>query len=420
MTRRVPRLRRALAQARRLATGLLLPLVSTTGCVADGGEGADVGQGGSTGDTTGAATARLGDPVPGLSDAERGRFLLGRALFERLATPEEGLGPLYNAQRCSDCHDAPAVGGGGDRVPVRKVSRFADGRCSLLRDRGGDNLQQRVSPALAARGFGAETDPAEATGGAWVIAPPLFGPGLLAAVSAADLEAAADPDDRDGDGIRGRLARLDDGSPAPFGRKGDAVSVRDFVEQALLFELGFTSPRFPDEEAHNGVPLPADVDPMPDPEMTERAVTLLTDYVRYLAPPAPAVVTGPAADTVARGEAVFTSVGCVGCHTPTLRTGSAPEAVLADVEIHPWSDLLLHDLGYGDGDLCTPRARPGEYRTAPLWGLRHRSRYLHDGSATTVGDAVRRHGGEAAAAVGAFQALSEADRRALVRFLMSL
>ena len=209
----------------------------------------------------------LGDPVAGLDSGQRGRFLLGRALFERLATADEGLGPLYNAERCSDCHDQPVVGGGGTRVRVVKATRFADGRCDLLVAAGGDNIQRRATDLLVAHGMGPEEVPAAATATSRVTAPPLFGLGLLEAVPDDVLLEWADPDDRDGDGISGRLPRLADGRTARFGRKGDASTVRDFVMTALRFELGFTVPGHTAEEPVNGVPIPPGADPMPDPEI---------------------------------------------------------------------------------------------------------------------------------------------------------
>lgn len=359
----------------------------------------------------------LGDPVQGLSDAGRGRFLLGRALFDRIAIPEEGLGPLFNADRCSSCHDGPVSGGDGVAIPVLKASRFVDGSCSTLREEGGDNLQQRATPAALRLGMGPEPVPGQATATVYVVAPQLFGLGLLEAVPEAEILSRADPDDANGDGISGRPALVPDGRLARFGRKGDAVSVQDFVEQALLFELGLTTPRFPLEEGHVGAAMPTGADPSPEPELTSDAVALLTDFVRYLAPPAP---SGSADTDVEAGAALFQTIGCAACHTPSLGTGAAPEAALSHVAIEPYSDLLLHDLGFGPGDVCTPAAAPGEYRTAPLWGLAHRRAFLHDGRAATVHDAVAAHAGEAQGARDAYLALQLPDRQRILAFLSGL
>ncbi len=365
-------------------------------------------------------TVAPGEETPGLTDAERGRFLLGRALFERLATADEGLGPLYNAERCSSCHDSPAVGGGGTQVLVLKATRFADGRCDGLRAVGGDNIQLRATDLLIAHGMGPEQVPAEATDSVYVVAPPLFGMGLIQAVPDEVLEALADPDDLDGDGISGRLPRLADGRTARFGRKGDAADVAGFIDTALRFELGLTTPDNPVEETRNGVPIPEAADPMPEPEMDAQGMGLLTDYVRFLGVPAMEQPTGAEAADVARGEGLFDEVGCAGCHVAELRTGESPTEALRFKVLRLYSDLLVHDLGEADGDVCGAGVAPGEYRTTPLWGLRHRDRYMHDGLSTDLAASISRHGGEAAASRDAFDALPPEGRAALLRFLSSL
>ena len=364
----------------------------------------------------------LGESLAGLSTGERGRFLIGRALFERLATADEGLGPLYNGERCVDCHDQPVTGGSGvQRVRVLKATRFEDGHCDLLQAVGGDNIQRQATDLLKAHGMGPEEVPGEATATALMTGPPLLGLGLLEAVPEAVLEEWADPDDRDGDGISGRLARLPDGRAARFGRKGDAATVEGFVDTALRFELGFTTHLHPREEPRNGTPVPPEADPMADPEIDAPTLGQITDFVRFLAPPAPEQeLSGAARDTVEHGEALFGQIGCISCHRPELRTGESRTAAISQRTLRPYSDMLLHDLGEELADVCGADAAPGELRTAPLWGLRHRTRLLHDGRATDIGGAVAAHGGEAAGARDAFHALPEGARLAVIRFLGSL
>lgn len=226
-----------------------------------------------------------GQPLADISDEQRGAFLLGRALFERLTTPEEGLGPLFNAERCSSCHDMPATGGGGPAL-VLKATRFEDGRCNLLTDQGGDNIQQRATTALTARGVSGESIPRAATATARVTGPPLFGMGLVEEIPEDAITDRADPADADGDGVSGRAARTPDGRLGRFGRKGEAATIADFIDTALRFELGLTTPAHPVEETVNGRPLPPGADPMPDPDLDARGVRLLVEYVRLLAPPA--------------------------------------------------------------------------------------------------------------------------------------
>ena len=370
--------------------------------------------------------AAPGEPLPELAPGERGRFFVGRALFERLATADEGLGPLYNAKRCSDCHDQPVVGGGGTRFPVLKATRFADGRCDLLEAHGGDNIQRRATELARAHGIAPEDVPEDATATSSVVAPPLLGLGLLEAVPDSVLDGWADPDDADADGISGRAPRTppgpDGGRPARFGRKGDAATIKGFVDAALRFELGFTTPDHPAEEPRNGIPVPPEADPVPDPEIDQATLDLLSDYVRLLAPPAPEVASTPQlADTLAQGAALFRQIGCASCHRPEVRTGpTAPYAALANRTVRPYSDLLLHDMGPSLADVCGRSATPQELRTAPLWGLRHRTRLLHDGRAQDAAQALAAHGGEATSAREAFAALSPEARSALLRFLGSL
>jgi len=349
-----------------------------------------------------------------------GRFLLGRAVFERLATEEEGLGPTFNAPRCSDCHEVPAIGGISHRVVVKAT--FWDGvGCDPLTEQGGDNFQQFATPLLLALGLGPEVVPPEATHVFNVIATPLFGLGLVEAIPQESIAALADPDDRDGDGISGRVGRTAEGSPGRFGRKADFALLHDFVDHALRVELGFSTPDHPWEERVNGVEIPAGADPMGEPEIDERGVALLTEYVRYLAPPPRRIPADPSeAQAIRAGEELFRTVGCVGCHVSEMRTGPHPVEALSEVTVPLYSDLRLHDLGEEVEGVCAAGASPAEHRTAPLWGLGGRPIFLHDGRAGSIAAAIAFHGGEAAAARAAFAALSDEDRLQLLAFLGSL
>lgn len=360
-----------------------------------------------------------GEPLAGLTEDQLGRFLLGRALFERLTTPDEGLGPLFNEERCSACHGEPASGGSGPAL-VLKATRYHEGRCDLLVSDGGDNIQQRATPLLRARGVEQEQIPARATETAQVTGPPLFGLGLVEAIPEASILAREDSLDGDGDGISGRAPRTAAGRVARFGRKGDAVTVLDFVETALRFELGLTTAVHPTEETINGQPVPASADPAAEPEIDQRGMGLLADYVRLLAPPARAAISGAARDSVRRGEQLFESVGCAACHVRQLRSGPSEVRALHRRPARLYSDLLLHDLGPGLAGVCGSAAGPSEFRTAPLWGLRFRTAYLYDGRAATLNEAITLHGGEAAAARDRYARLPGQHQALLLRFLASL
>jgi CxxC motif-containing protein (DUF1111 family) len=140
--------------------------------------------------------------------------------------------------------------------------------------------------------------------------------------------------------------------------------------------------------------------------------------------PARTMVDDPA---VARGERLFSAANCAACHVATLRTGSHPVRAIARQTIHPYSDLLLHDMGPGLADGRPDFAATGqEWRTAPLWGLGltktvlSTAGYLHDGRARTIAESILWHGGEAAPAKEAFRTMPVADRDALIRFLTAL
>ena len=358
----------------------------------------------------------LDDPLPGLTPEELARFERGEALFEREFTPEEGLGPLFNAEGCAVCHGEPTDGGAGAVFERHVSGPGPGGACDLLLALGGPVLQQRATPALAALGILDEPLPSATSGVGLRSTPDLFGFGLLDAIPDATVLALADPDDRDGDGISGRAHLLPGGHVGRFGRKAAVASLRDFNEGAVLFELGLTTSRLAEENSIAGRALPPGVDPTPEPELSAYDVAALDDYVRFLAPPAPA----PLEREGRRGEELFARLGCAACHVPSLTTGPHVVAALAHREVRAYTDLLLHDLGPENADLCFLDASAAEFRTEPLMGLRHMTRFLHDGRAASVADAIGAHGGEAAASRAAFLALEEAERRALLAFLGSL
>jgi len=391
---------------------MLLGLVACSGAPADGAARAA--------DEPLALRVAAGRPLATVSEAERGRFLLGRAVFERVATEAEGLGPLFNAARCSDCHDQPSIGGSG-AIMVTKAARWDGSSCDPLRATGGDNIQSRSTSALAAHGIAGEEIPPEATHSGLARPTQLYGLGLLEAVSEANLVDSADPDDADGDGVSGRTGRDAQGRVGRFGWKADQASVADFVDGALRFELGFTTPEVPHEESPNGQPLPEGVDPMPEPEIDAEGVQLLVEYIQLLGPPLAGESAGEATDAAAaEGAQRFAELGCAACHTPSLTTASPVGGLPAGTQIAAYTDLLLHDMGPELVGVCGGSAQPSEYRTPPLWGVSMRPLLLHDGRATTLEAAIEAHAGEASAARDAYLELSAPDRAALLEFLRTL
>ena len=363
--------------------------------------------------------AQAGEAWPGLSAEALREFQAGRALFDRQFTPEEGLGPTFNDRRCSSCHDLPVIGGFGSD-PVRKATRFENGVCDLLVEDGGDMFQTSVTPALRARGFDAESISPRANAIASITAPALFGVGAIEAIPDSVIAERADPDDRNGDGISGRIGRSFDGRLGRFGRKATFATLSSFVEGALSGEMGLTSHGFPEELGVGRQPLPPGVDSAAEPEVDSAAVALLTTFVRLLAVAAPDTVATTARDTVFSGERLFYQIGCARCHVPRLKTGPNQVRALDRREVPLYSDLLLHDLGPGMASVCAPHAGPSEWRTTPLMGLGGRDRLLHDGRTRRVEAAIEAHGGEGQGSREHFRMLSPEDQARLLRFLQTL
>jgi CxxC motif-containing protein (DUF1111 family) len=363
---------------------------------------------------------RPGDPLPGITAREFDEFRLGLDDFLEVETAEDGLGPAFNGTSCAVCHSVPAVGGGGLVAETRAARRLPDGRIEPA-DPSGETLVHLFSVP----GHGCQpVVPAEATIVARRVPIPLFGAGLVEAISDETLMALEDPDDRDGDGVSGRAARVTDVATGRirigrFGWKAQHATLLAFGADAYRNEMGITNDLFGQEMA---LGVDADrmrlCDPLPDPEdvadprTRRRGIDNFESFMRFLAPAPPA----PGDAESERGRALFAAVGCEACHTPLLHTGRHGSRALDNQPVPLFSDLLLHDVGTGD-DIPQAAALPAEIRTPALWGLRFRRPLLHDGSAPTVEAAILRHAGEAARARQTFAGLAPADRRALVAFL---
>src|SRR5262249_31369312 len=146
-----------------------------------------------------------------------------------------------------------------------------------------------------------------------------------------------------------------------FGRKAFVPTLAEFNHGALVIEQGITSPAIPTEESIGGQPIPAGVDPLPEPELSQKDMDRLDDFVRFLAPPEPP----PLHAEGERGRLVFGTIGCASCHVPSLKTGESKVPALSYREVHAYTDLLLHDMGPERGDMCLGEAEPAEFRTEP-------------------------------------------------------
>ena len=334
------------------------------------------------------------------TDAER-----GAELFSMEFTPEQGLGPVFNQTGCAACHLEPSVGGVGRNglETVLRVGRLFDGHFDPLVGRGGPVAR---SHAIAELGVDCDRVPGIPAGANVTSVrntPSLFGTGLIDEIP--DEVILAGAIEGRGDRITGEpnLVRGPDDREliGRFGWKADVATLEQFVAEALRNELGVTSLLAP------GGPPPAESErcagESADPEVDEDAITAITAFVAAL--PAPQ----PLSDEPA-GAQVFDDIGCAACHTPTLEAG--------EEGVHLYSDLLLHDMGPAlDDQVIQGSASGREWRTAPLWGLADRTRYLHDGRAKSIADAILAHGGEAQAAREHFRSLPRGQLRALLEFL---
>ncbi len=357
-----------------------------------------------------------GDPVRGLTKDQRASFDRGQVVFDSTFTPATGLGPLFNSDGCGECHEDPVKGGVGDEVELH-ASAFHAPVCDPLAAEGGFVFQLKVTPALkAALGIDSEPVSSNATARALRTTPVLFGRGLLDLVPDSVILLYADPDDRDGDGISGRPNHFVDGRLGRFGRKALVPRLDEFNNGAFSVEMGVTSPAVLTEETVGGKPIPAGVDPVPEPEIGQTVLDRTNDFVRLLAAPTPL----KASKDAKRGRKIFVDIGCAGCHIPTLRTGDSPIAALSHKKVAAYTDLLLHDMGPDLADMCLGEATPAEFRTEPLIGLRLKPNFLHDGLDTTLEQAIQSHGGEGSRARDRFLGLSPSDRVALIAFLKTL
>ncbi len=399
-------------------------------------------------------------PLAGLSDHDRATVHLGNSLFRKSwrpapseTTASDGLGPLYNARACADCHVGDGRGHPDNglilKLPARDPvygAQIQDKAVSGVKAEGWISVTYREQKIVLSSGEVVRlrqpdyrvVDPAY--GPISVkgrlsprLAPPVFGLGLLEAVDVSEILAYADPGDQDGDGISGRANRVrsrahGDTRLGRFGWKAEQATIADQNAVALSNDIGIGNPLYPalwgdctfaqtgcrqaphgGSERHGGL------------EVSAKVARHLTFYLQGLDAPA-------AREAREAGAQLFRRIGCADCHRAEMRTGADhPLAALRGRKIRPYSDMLLHDMGEGlADDLAEGEATGREWRTAPLWGIgltevvNGNNYYLHDGRARSLTEAILWHGGEGAAARDKFRSLPAAARAELLKFLRSL
>lgn len=409
------------------------------------------------------------------------RFAAGQLNFLEVEDLPE-VGPIFNSRSCGACHFQPAVGGSGAFInEVRVRNNTAGGPLHIFAT---DNMltagpQKQGTQTIFANGMASPPlgcqitsskcnkspcqreeakrttfstslkicDPTSAsfTTGSNCIAErqatPLFGLGFVEAVADSTFNALAAGQPSD---IRGTVKTVNELGATRVGRfgwKDDHATLRGFAGDAYLNEMGITNPDFPVERttcAQNKTKFGVLLDTADDPEDTtdddgHADIDRFADFMRALAPP-PQL---PQNNDAQAGHARFDAIGCAGCHVETLSTDANPSsfipatsggvpisatlnALLAGQTFQPFSDFLLHDMGaLGDG-ITSDAAGPTLMRTAPLWGIRARSRFLHDGRAETITDAITLHAGQGAAAAAAFQGLSPRQQQQVIDFLNTI
>jgi CxxC motif-containing protein (DUF1111 family) len=350
-----------------------------------------------------------------------------RFIFEEVETIADGLGPTYNAQSCGECHQNVVTGGSSQIAEHRTGHLNGD---VFFEAPGGSLIQSRATEASIVEHVDYQDDIST-----FRLSSSTLGDGFVECIANETLLGIRDQQPRAIRGTAVIVSVLEAAGAARVGRfgwKSQHASLESFAADAYVNEMGVTSPLMPDENTSSGrfVGYGSDYDPVPDPEDDGEDIHAFAGFMRSTKAPPRGEIT---ADVLA-GEQLFQSVGCSGCHIPSIRTARAGTAVnggallvpqsLGNKLIHPYSDFLLHDIGSGDGIPVLPT--PGyeftarQIRTAPLWGLRTRNRLMHDGLTFTTRDAIVRHGGQAAGARAAFNRLGPSEQTQLRAFLDSL
>ncbi|HSR96954.1 MAG TPA: di-heme oxidoredictase family protein [Kofleriaceae bacterium] len=409
-----------------------------------------------------AIEAANGDPLAGISAAD---FAAAKAAFVTVEGLDDGLGPIFNEKACGNCHTQGAVGGAGVQIE-RRFGRFDNGVFNSLANKGGSLRQLSTVGSFTGSGGQSctvplEVEPSNATvHNVGRLTTPLFGAGLIDAIPDSVIVANANAQPTS---IRGTVNRVRVllGNPADpnqalnsthvgrFGWKAGIASLVQFSADAYLNEMGITTQHciggssvltFATESKPNGIAQPAGCDDRGPggagiPAGTDDGVgscagglseiqddvDLFFKYMTFLAP-LPRLAIDP--NTNLAGGTAFNKAGCAGCHLLKDYTTPAHPAngVPGNFTFRPRSDFLLHDMGTlgdqigNDGDsVATTRLM----RTAPLWGLHARTKFLHDGRASTIEAAIAAHDGQAAASKAAFNALSAAEKSAMLTAMKS-
>lgn len=436
--------------------------------------------------TSGESYAQL---IPNMGWGLQAAFDRGDGFFERPFNPtmgkdhvtdNDGLGPLFNNDTCEGCH----IGDGRGRPPKDEHEPIMEGfvrvsvpgrgpRNEPLSPPGyGHQLSDKaiigVKPEAKVRVKWVEAEKGKFPDGEEYslrkpeflitelrngplpkdtmyemrLGPVVFGLGLLEAIPEKTMLSWADPDDKNGDGISGRVNTIWDrerGGTAigRFGWKANSFDVRQQSAEAAFFDMGVNNPLFlyrhddqkgstKHKSRQNCEPEQKDCSAAiqtTDWEMSPAQLVDVTTYLQTLGVVYRRNVSDP---VVERGEKLFTDIGCIACHKTNIKTGEHEIARMENQLIHPYTDLLLHDMGEGLKGRPDFDASPTEWRTPPMWGIgkvemvNGHTNFLHDGRARGFQEAILWHGGEGLMAKTNYVNLPKADRQAMIKFLENL
>ena len=355
---------------------------------------------------------------------DQAAFDANKGEFEDVDLISDGIGPVYNAQSCRECHQNPVTGSGSQITELR--AGHYNGR-TFVDHPGGSLIHSRAINAALQEQL---QDGYEVR--ALRISLNTLGDGYVECIADQTLLDIAAQQPHLGlriEGLATQVPVLEAGGTMRVGRfgwKGQHASLVSFSADAYLNEMGITNPLFPVENTSKGRSV-ANFDTMPEPEDDGGNVEKFANFMRATkAPP-----RGPISTSVVLGGILFVSIGCGVCHVPAIITAPPGTVInggqfivppaLGNKIIHAYSDFLLHDVDTGDGIVQNGgQATRNRLRTAPLWGLRTRNRLMHDGLSLTLNDAILRHGGEASIVISRYRLLFPDLRKQIVAFLQSL
>ena len=348
-----------------------------------------------------------------------------KATFEERDTIADGLGPVYNAQSCAECHQNPVTGGISQITELRAghfngISFIEHPGGSLINDRATDaSIQERCLGGNEVRTFRTSLN--------------TLGDGFVECIDSNTILAISNGQPSN---MRGQLIQVPvleapgNNRAGRFGWKNQQASLLSFSSDAYLNEQGITNRFNLTENTSNGNSVAA-FDPVPDTapngEDPEGDIDIFARFMRSTKAPPRGAITSD----VNTGSTLFTQIGCAICHVRNITTAPAGTvinggaftvpAALGNKIIHPFSDFLLHDVGTGDGIVQNGgQSTRNKLRTPPLWGMRTRGRLMHDGDTANRNEAILRHAGEASGVISNYNLLSNTQKNQLISFLNSL